>query len=242
MSEEAQGQGSAEQAKPKLPARGHPAEQFVVMLSFILAFIVLIDQNARAATGVIVGKVLEPLIGFGHQAPVLTVLLASVVMVVTTTAVRHYFTDYLKLARNQQVMREFQKEMREARKANNLHKMKKLTEMNKDLMALQGEQSSSQLKAMAVTMLVVIPVFAWLLVFIDQGQAAGTVTTFACPTVIRVPWDSNWCAGVNVQAPPLTFLPRWIALYSLFSIPLGQVVQRVLKARKLPRELAEQPA
>jgi uncharacterized membrane protein (DUF106 family) len=238
MSEET---AEPEQVTKPAAAKQNPVEQFIVFVSFILAFVVLIDQQARAFTGRLAGAVLEPLIGFGHAYPVFTILLASLLMVVTTSAVRHYFTDYLKLARNQETMKAFQKEMREARKENNLYKMKKLTEMNKDLMSLQAEQSSAQLKPMAVTMLVVIPIFAWLLVFIDQGQVATAVNTFNCPTRVNVPWEQGWCAAVNIQAV-LTFIPRWIALYSLFSIPIGQVVQRVLKARDLQQELSEQAA
>ncbi|MCA1813568.1 MAG: EMC3/TMCO1 family protein [Halobacteriales archaeon] len=238
MSEDAQAQAPTKAStKAGLP-KTNPVEQFVVFVSFILAFVVLFDQQARAFTGQLAGAVLEPVIGFGHAYPVLTILLASVIMVLVTSWVRHYFTDYLKQARNQETMKAFQKEMRDARKENNLYKMKKLTEMNKDLMSLQAEQSSSQLRPMAITMLVVIPIFAWLLVFVDHGMAANAATTFDCPTRVNVAWEQGWCAAVNIQAV-LTFIPRWIALYSLFSIPIGQVVQRWLKTRDLVRELAE---
>ncbi|HEV8359440.1 MAG TPA: hypothetical protein VGR28_03185, partial [Candidatus Thermoplasmatota archaeon] len=64
----------------------------------------------------------------------------------------------------------------------------------------------------------------------------------ACETVARVPWEGHWCMDVNIQWPPLGFVPRWVALYSLFSIPLGQVVGRALKARDLRAELAKNHA
>jgi hypothetical protein len=59
--------------------------------------------------------------------------------------------------------------------------------------------------------------------------------------MVSVPWERAWCANINVQAPIplLNLFPRWIALYSLFSIPFGQLVQRVLKARDLRQELAK---
>jgi uncharacterized membrane protein (DUF106 family) len=224
---------------PSPRPRTNPVEQMVVMASFLAGFVILIDPAARHVTGSAVGFVLEPLIGFGHQVPVLTILLASVVMVLVTSGVRHYFTDYLKQAKSQEVMKAFQREMREARKSNNLHMMKKLTEKNKDLMAIQAEQSTSQMKPMAITMVVVIPIFAWLLVFLDPGSAAGAANA-GCESIARVPWDASWCMDINIVAPPLTFIPRWVALYSLFSIPLGQVVQRALKVRDLQAELTQE--
>jgi uncharacterized membrane protein (DUF106 family) len=233
MSEDAAG-GTAVQTKPATP-KAHPMETFIVFASFIFSTFILINADLRALTGRAVGAVLEPVIGFGHAAPVLTILLAAAVMVVLTSAVRHFFTDYLKQAKNQETMRAFNKALRQARKDNNLYKIKRLTEMNKELMALQAEQSTAQMKPMAITMLVAIPIFAWLLIFIDQGQAPA-----ACATTVRVPWDPAWCSSINVQAPIplLNLFPRWIALYSLFSIPIQRVVQRALMARDLRAELA----
>lgn len=238
MTTEQQTVEPASEAKKEKP-RAHPMEQFVVFVAFLAGMLILIDPTARDLTGRGVGFVLEPLIGFGHAIPALTILLASMVMVAVTTGVRHFFTDYLQQAKNQEVMKTFQKEMRQARKDNNLHKMKKLTEANKDLMTIQAEQSSAQLKPMALTMVVVIPIFAWLLSFLDPGAAAGAANPL-CETAVRVPWDAKWCLDTNIQAPiPLINLfPRWVALYSLFSIPLGQVVGRVLKRRDLEAELA----
>lgn len=225
---------------PALP-KTKPMEQYVIFLSFILGFVIMIDPTARHFTGALVGAVLEPLIGFGHAMPVMTILLASAVMVGITTVVRHYFTDYLAQARAQEIMKTFQKEMKDARKTNNLHKLKKLTEKNTDLMQLQAEQSSAQLKPMALTLVVVIPIFAWLLVFLDPASAVPAAANPPCETSGRVPWDLGWCLDINVQAkvPPFEWFPRWVALYSLFSIPVGQVVGRVLKTRDLEQELAK---
>lgn len=318
---------SEEKPAPKAaPVRAKPAEQFVTFTAFILGMLILIDAGARQFTGLVVGAVLEPVIGFGKAVPILTILLASVVMVVVTSVVRHYFTDYLKTARSQEVMKAFQREMRSARKEKNLHKMKRLTEKNQELMRLQAEQSSAQLKPMAITMVVVVPIFAWLLVWADPGSALPDVVaaptdepspgawsttpeelerlgmpaaanalraptvpfhlatsaehaaltralqehgtdrinhtppltnapaTYViqfhnppCETFVHVPWSAQrWCLDINVQTQdsptPLWvfhFFPRWVALYSMFSIPLGQVVQRTLKARDLQAELAK---
>lgn len=229
-------------AQPKLgEPRAHPMESFGLMVAFIALIVVMFDPLAREWTGKAVGFVLEPLIGFGRALPVLTILLASVVMVVVTTGVRHYFTDYIAQAKAQDVMRAFNAELKDARKQNNLHKMKKLTEKNADLMKIQAEQSSAQMRPMLLTMIVVIPIFAWLLVFLDPTSALHGAPNPECESIGRVPWDTRWCLDINVQAkvPPFEWFPRWVAVYSLFSIPIGQVLGRVLKARDLEGELAK---
>ncbi|HEV8359793.1 MAG TPA: EMC3/TMCO1 family protein, partial [Candidatus Thermoplasmatota archaeon] len=175
MSDAATEQEQAPPPKPAAKPRANPMEQMVLMVAFLGGMIILIDPAARALTGSAVGFVLGPAIGWqsslgGPLFPVLTIVFASAVMVLLTSGIRHYFTDYLKQARAQEVMRAFSKEMRSARKENNLHKMKKLTEKNKELMSLQAEQSTSQLKPMAITMVVVVPIFAWLLVFLDPSS------------------------------------------------------------------------
>jgi len=230
--------------KAKEVPRTPPMEQFVLMIAVVGSVLLLIDPAARALTGNAVGAVLEPTIGFHRQVPALTIVLASLVMVVLTTYVRHYFTDYLQVARNAHIMRAFNKEMRDARKENNLHKMKKLGEKNQEIMKLQADQMPAQLKPMAITMVVVVPIFAWLLHFLDPGGAGiatgAGATNPICETVARVPWDGHWCLDINIQWNVLGFVPRWVALYSLFSIPLGQVLGRLLKARDLEAELAKE--
>lgn len=239
----ADGEPTTAKPTPALP-KTNPMEQFVTFVAFLVGMVVLIDPVARDLTGRAVGTVLDPVIGFGGAFPVLTILFASAVMVAITSAVRHYFTDYLEQARAQEIMKAFQKELKDARKENNLHKMKKLTEKNQDLMKLQAEQSSAQLKPMALTLVVVIPIFAWLLLFLDPAAAVHGAPNPACESMGRVPWDRTWCLDINVQAkvPPFEWFPRWVALYSLFSIPIGQVVGRVLKAHDLRAELEEKGA
>lgn len=236
----AKAEGAAAKPQPALP-KTNPMEQFLTFVAMLLGIVILLDPTARALTGDIVGFAFEPLIGFGGGYPVLTILFASVAMVAITTAVRHYFTDYLAQAKAQDVMKAFNQELKDARKSNNLHKMKKLTEKNTDLMKLQAEQSSAQMKPMVITMVVVVPIFAWLLVFLDPASAVLTAPNPACEAIGRVPWDPAWCLDINIQAkvPPFEWFPRWVALYSLFSIPVGQVIQRALKARDLQAELAK---
>lgn len=200
---------------------------FWLFASFGVVLLILLNEPLRNGLGAVAGFALQPTIGFGYSQPILTILLASIVLVVATTAIRHFLVDWANMARVQEGMRSFQKEFSQARKDNNTYKLKKLTEAQPEIMQMQAQMSGEQMKPMAFTMIIVIPIFAWLATFIAAAVLAGT-------HVARVPWDTAWDLNINTAPPDhkwylLGFLPRWIILYSLFGIPFGQLAQRALK-------------
>ena len=107
----------------------------------------------------------------------------------------------------------FQKEFRKARLEKNLYKIKKLTEVQREVMAKSMSGMQTQMKLMPVTMAVIIPVFAWLSIFVYQLPSS----MFSAPWY----WDSD-LVGINV-------LPNWILLYSVLTMPFGQILSRMLK-------------
>lgn len=205
-----------------------------MLLTFGLVILILFNPTLSAALGRYVGYVLEP--ALGHGPLLLTIFLASVLLVVATTAIRHFLVDWTKMARVQESMRAFQKEFSEARKSNNTYKLKKLTDAQPEVMALQAEISTEQMKPMAFTMLLVIPIFAWLGAYVGAHSGADP-----CGAYIEVPWNDHWyfgsptadretCPGAYAKLLTWTTpFPHWIALYSLFGIPFGQIAQRALK-------------
>lgn len=193
----------------------------MLFASFGLVFLVMFDENLRLKTGAAAGFLLEPVIGFGGKAPALTLFFASVILVVVTTVIRHFLVDWVNMARVQEAMRSFQKEFADARKSNNTYKLKKLTDAQPEVMQLQASMTTDQMKPMAFTMLIVIPIFAWLSHFLTQPNVGH---------ILSVPWNQNWDILANFEWFGRTgFLPRWILLYSLFGIPFGQIAQRILK-------------
>jgi uncharacterized membrane protein (DUF106 family) len=196
---------------------------FWLFASFGVVILIMFNETLRNALGIAVGFVLQPTIGFRYSQPILTILLASVILVVATTAIRHYLVDWVNMARVQQAMRDFQKEFSAARKENNTYKLKKLTDAQPEIMAMQAQMSTEQMKPMAFTMLLVIPIFAWLYTFISGADAVGN-------TFVRVPWDTHYVLSqTRDNWWQLKWFPRWILLYSLFGIPFGQIAQRALK-------------
>ena len=85
------------------------------------------------------------------------------------------------------------------------------------------KQTTTQMKLMPVTMLIIIPIFAWLAVFVGDLESA----------VITVPW-SNF-ADLNATY----VLPAWVLLYSLISVPFGQLLSRGLRYYSFKKRLNE---
>ncbi len=195
------------------PAPERRKTNFGSILLFAAVFMVLFNEGLRNATGNAVGFVLDPIIGFGGRFPVLTIMIAGTIMVAATTVMRHFTTDWIETAKSQAMMRHFQKEFGAARKENNTYRMKKLQEVQPMVLEKQQEMSKKQLKTMPVTMIVVIPLFAWLFSFVarlDYWWYTG-------------PWNPT----VNLLESSV--FPHWILLYMTLSIPLGALVQKTMK-------------
>jgi uncharacterized membrane protein (DUF106 family) len=190
-----------------------PKGQFFQIFLFMIVIFFLFDQRLRMFLGNAVGFVLNPVIGFHGHLPILTILLAALVMIAASTIVRHLLVDWVKIARIQNTMRAFQKAMREARLKRDTRRIEQLTKFQTKLMGLQAELSSGQLKPMAGTMLIVIPLFAWLWQFV-QGLDYQFFTA---------PWNPT------VDMFKSTVLPHWILFYSAISIPFGTLLQKGLK-------------
>jgi uncharacterized membrane protein (DUF106 family) len=212
------------EAAPKPPIQPQPFswKKTLYIFLFVLAIFVLFDNTLRLALGTIIGYAFYPLIGFGGHFPVITLFLAGIIMTSLTIVVRHFFaTDYVDQAKSQKVVQAFNKELRQARIENNTFKMKKLMEQQQKVMKKSMDMSTSQLKLMPVTLLIVVPIFAWVAVFM-----AGLPNT-----LISVPWS------LSVDLNASTLLPNWILLYSLVSIPFGQILTRALRYYDFKRRL-----
>lgn len=199
------------------PRSGFSLTTLIVMA---LVFVILFNPGLRDATGNAVGLALNPLIGFGGAFPVLTIMIAGTLMVLLTTVLRHFTTDWLEMAKNQAAMRHFQKEFSTARKENNTYKIKVLTDKQPEVLQMQQQMSARQLKTMPITMIVVIPLFAWLFTFIS----ALTYWYFSAPWNTEV--DMFATNGILFGS---SLFPHWILLYMTLSIPLGALVQKGMK-------------
>jgi len=175
---------------------------------------IIINPDLRDFMGESAGTILEPRISFDYQYPVLTFLFAGIAMISFTTIIRHFIIDWEKMAEIQTKMGAYNKEMGEARQSGNEAKMKKLFAMQPQIMLLQTEMMSNQMKPMAFTMIIAIPIIMWLRIFVNGLNLQ----------VMSLPWEPNYSLDEN-----LWILPHWILVYSGLSLPFGQIIMRILK-------------
>jgi uncharacterized membrane protein (DUF106 family) len=208
-------------AKPKSGGMG----RMVTIFTFVLAIFILFDPALNHALGTAVGYVLDPLFGFNHTVPIITLVMTGLLMAALTILVRHFFTDYVEQARSQKIVTAFNKELRGARKENNSFKMKKLLAEQPKILQKSMQQTTTQFKLLPVSMIIVIPIFTYLGVFI---------TNSAVPVYFHVPW-SDYAMFNNTSY----IFPQWVLVYSLISIPFGQVLSRALRYFSFAKRLKE---
>ena len=166
------------------------------------------------------------------DSPVLTLILAGIIMITLSTVVRSFMTDFVGMARNQHIQSDFNAEFRQARMENNLFKMKKLQEQQPQIMAMSMEASTQQMKTMPITMLLVIPVYAWVYYFLKTGDSAAY---FPGETVlVNMPWGT-----LDVNTLLMGFFPSWIVLYTMVSLPIGQIETRLIRLYLLKKRLRQ---
>jgi len=203
------------------------SSSFLMIFMFMFTMMVMFDKSLRAAFGNFVGTVFHPIIGFNNQYPLITLLCGGLIMTLFSIGTRHFFTDWVAMTRNQKIMGAFNKEMREAQMNGQNSKLEKMKEQQRELTQQQMLQTSKQMRSMMVTMLVMISIFTWLSLFISTAPSK----------IFSVPWNGN----ISFQrfGPFAKIIPIWIWAYSLVTIPIGQIFQRILKRFSFTKRLHE---
>jgi uncharacterized membrane protein (DUF106 family) len=229
----------AEKLASPVPASSAPEKpkggmsRMVTIFLFVLAIFILFDPSLSKALGTFVGYGLNPLVAFNHAYPIVTLVLTGLLMAALTIVVRHFFTDYVDQARSQKIVTAFNKELREARKENNSFKMKKLLAEQPKIMQRSMAQTTTQFKLLPVSMIIVIPIFAWLSVFVGGLAAINHPGTAISMLYYNVPWSN--VANFNESY----LFPQWVLVYTLVSIPFGQVLSRALRYFSFAKRLKE---
>ena len=195
----------------------------LVMMLVMALYMVDGDQH-------IIGSVLNnvfQIIDFDGAYPVATLMIMGAIMIILSSGLRTLLTDTISQQKAQAYSSAFNKELRQARLENNTYKMKKLTEMQPQIMAKSMESSNQMMKSMPLTMIVVVPIFLWVRYFVN-------VTLVDSMRIISVPWAID-----SICLTDSYVLPAWILIYSLISIPFGQVIMRLVRTYQFRKRLKE---
>jgi uncharacterized membrane protein (DUF106 family) len=200
------------------PQAGASSQIIMMMMIFGTMFVMFIPE-LRDGVGNIAGIVLEPIIGFDRNYPVLTVLLAGIGLVTFSSAVRHYFIDWVDTAEKQAKMKDFNKTMRDARMARDDAEVKKLQQKQLDMSKDQMTSMFDQMKPMMFTMIFLVATFAFIGSFVTKIPGA----------TLSVPWSGNVDMNASLSSSACCAFSNWMLLYMLISMSIAQVTQRIFK-------------
>ena len=186
----------------------------LIMLMILLMLMFFIMPMLAPIMASYLHFVLMPLVGFNGQYPVLTLFFARIIVVLFSSLLTNFFTDWKKMGESQEMSKAFQKEITKARREGNTSQISKLMKMQPEIMKRQTEASGGMLKPMLFLIIFIWPIFIWLRAFLS-GLSHYYFT---------VPWADQ----VSFFSYPFLF-QAWLWLYLIFSIAIGQVLRQGLK-------------
>ncbi len=213
------------EAAPQPAAPAMPSMMPMLLMMGLIMVVYWIDGSDHIIGGAL--NTVFQYIDMDGEMPIVTLFIVGFVMASLSAVLRSFFVDMIDQARNQQVMSAFNKEFRQARLENNSFKIKKLTEMQPQMMAKNMENSNKMMKSMPYTMIVIIPLFLWVRYFVNVTVAdAGTLH-------FSVPW-----ADLSLLSD-IWIMPAWILVYTMVSVPWGQIVNRLIRTYKFRKYLKQ---
>ena len=190
-------------------------QMLMLMVLMFLMIFVFGNPEISAWLATSIHTAFYPLIGFGGSYPMLTLILAGIIVVSLSSFFQNLFTDWKKMAESQELSKTFQKELSKARKEGNTNRVNKLTKMQPQIMKKQTEASSGMMKPMIFLFIFIVPIFMWLRYFL------GGLDYY----YFTVPWSGS---GVSLFFKPF-LMQAWLWVYLIFSMVIGQLIRQGMK-------------
>ena len=186
----------------------------LLLLMIFMLMIIFIIPTFGPILGTYFGYVLEPVIGFSGQFPVLTLFFAGIIVVTLSSLLTNFFTDWKAMGKAQETGRAFQKELNKARREGNTNRVNKLMKMQPQIMKMTTQSSSGMMKPMVFLIIFIFPIFMWLRTFLGEMP----YHYFTAP----------WANSVSLFSKPFLW-QAWLWLYLIFSMIFGQLIRQGLK-------------
>ncbi len=206
-----------------------PSGFILIFLGFITVFI-MFNMELRMQIAGFIGIVLTPLIGFDYRFPLITFLLAGMILVAISSTIRHFQTDWIEMAKNQKQIKTINKALKEAKMSGDTEKERKITVYQQKMMSMQQNMMFTNMKMMVYTMLIAIAIFTWIWADFIDGLEVATLS---------VPWNLTMHMMDKVNLCCYFPFPKWILVYMLISFPLGMGIQHALKRYSFTKKLNE---
>ncbi|HOO52704.1 MAG TPA: EMC3/TMCO1 family protein [Methanothrix sp.] len=174
---------------------------------------IMVSQEFRHTVGVVMDAVLGWL---PEILPFHMVLFAlAAITGLYASLIQKYTMDWDYLKKQQETMRSFQREMREAQLSGDKARQQQLQVQQREMLGDQSKMMKMQLKPMAYIGIVSIPLFMWAYLYIDQNSSS---------LVLNFPF---W--GVhNLSETVIGPIFYWFYWYFICSIPVSQIIRKAL--------------
>jgi uncharacterized membrane protein (DUF106 family) len=172
---------------------------------------IMVSQEFRHQVGV----VMDLLIGWLPDVlPFHMVLFAlAAITGLYASLIQKYTIDWSFLRAQQETMKSFQRELREAQLSGDKARQEKLQAKQRAMLGDQSKMMKMQMKPMAYIGIVSIPLFMWAYLYIDQHQL---LLTFPF-------WGEQ-----NISDAVLGPIFYWFYWYFVCSIPVSQIIRKAL--------------
>jgi uncharacterized membrane protein (DUF106 family) len=192
-------------------------------LGFFILFGILIIPGLREGLGTTLNVVLGPLAAFVGNF-LITILILSVITGIYTSVIQKYTTNWELMEQSKQYQKQIrglQKELMEAKREDNKHRMKKIEKKKAEIMRKQtqfsGEMMRQQMKPMAYIGIITIPIFMWIWEYVE----AASIGTVIFPLIGEKAFTASFILG----------LPYWVLWYMVCSIPIAQMIRKAIGIR-----------
>ena len=193
---------------------GQGSQLIMLMVMMFVMMFVFGNPEISAWIAVSFNSVFYPIIGFEGNYPILTIVLAGIIVVSLSSFFNNLFADWGKMGEMQESSRAFQKEMASARRFGDTNRVNKLMKIQPEIMGKQMDAQSGMMKPMLFLFIFIAPIFMWLRFFLG-GLSYHYFT---------VPWGN----GASLFYKPF-LMQAWLWLYMMFSMVLGQILRAGLK-------------
>jgi uncharacterized membrane protein (DUF106 family) len=199
----------------KMNEAAQTGQMLLLMLLLFVMVLIFGDPNIRTFVALSLNSLFAPLIGFGGANPLMTVVLAGIIVVFLSSVFTHIFTDWKAMGQAQEASKAFQKEITKARREGNSNRLQKLMKMQPQIMRMTTQSQGGMMKSMFFLFIFIAPIFIWLTYFLGQLS----YTFFSVP----------WATSVSLYGRAAFIMSNWFLLYLVFSFLGGQLIRQGLK-------------
>ncbi len=236
-------------AAPTRPAAPRPTfkfSTFIIVFLGLLGLLMLFDTSTRNGVACALGTyaiapasptcptgagVLYSAIGFSSNHLFATMAIAGAIEMVVTAFAYNYTTDWVKTAKVQKWSSAFRKVQMEALRSGKKDRIAALRPFQERITRMSSEVSIAQFKGMAITYFMLILMYTWVGLVIQNASVAQQT--------IQLHGAHIDLMKFVISISPTAGIPWWFAIFSLYTVPFSLVFRRILKHYWVRRYAAE---